>query len=451
MIQPERLSKLNDAPRRAGRYVLYWMQASQRARWNHALEHAISQANALGCPVVACFGLTAGFPEANARHYTFMIEGLADVRRALARRGIPLIVRRGEPPEVAAALSRHARLVVTDRGYLRIQREWRARAAREIACALEQVESDVVVPVEIAAPREQYSAATLRPRLHRLLPRFLVRVRHLRLRTTPYRGRLESLDLSDVPGLVRALGVDRSVPKVADRTGGPAAAARALRRFLRGGLARYARDRSDPARDGQSGLSPYLHFGHLSPLEIALAARPARGAGRAAFLEELIVRRELSINFTHYSPAYDRFECLPAWCRQTLHAHARDRRPHLYQIEQLEQARTHDPWWNAAQNELVLTGRMHGQLRMYWGKKILEWTERPERAFEIALALNNKYQLDGRDPNSFAGVAWCFGKHDRPWGERPIFGLVRYMNAAGLERKFDMPAYLERIARLEKP
>jgi deoxyribodipyrimidine photo-lyase len=450
MIHPQRIQALNDAPVARGRFVLYWMQASVRATGNHALEHAIREANRLRQPVLAGFGLTADFPEANARHYTFLLEGLSDASRALARRGIPLVIRRGAPDEVAADLARGASLVVTDRGYLRVQREWRARAAARVSCPLVQVESDVVVPVETALGKEAYSAAVLRPRLQARLREFLVPLRATAVRHGPPARVPETLVLDDIPARVRELGVDASVPPVPGVRGGARAARARLESFLARGLARYAEDRNDPALAGQSGLSPYLHFGHISPLEIALAVGPRRGAGARAFLEELIVRRELSVNFTHYHALYDRYECLPAWCRATLMQHARDPRPYRYSPEELEQGRTHDRYWNAAQMEMVLTGTMHGYLRMYWGKKLLEWTDRPEDAFALALRLNNRYQLDGRDPNGFAGVAWCFGKHDRPWAERPVFGLVRYMNARGLERKFDVEAYARRIEGLPR-
>lgn len=453
MIHPQRIRTLNRGPVGRGRHVLYWMQASCRAESNHALEHAIREANRLGKPVLACFGLNADAPGANARHATFMLEGLRDAARALARRGVPLIVRRGAPDAVAAELAEGACLVVTDRGYLRHQRRWRERAAVRIACALVQVESDVLVPVETACDQEAYSAAALRPRIRARLAEFLVPVRATPVRRGPPARLPASLDLEDIPGLVRGLGVDPGVPPVAGVTGGAGEAARRLASFLDSGLRRYDRDRNDPALDAQSGLSPYLHFGHISPLQIALAVRGRRGPGAKAFLEELIVRRELSMNFTHYNPHYDTIACLPAWCRATLHQHARDPRARRYSPDDLEHARTHDPYWNAAQLEMTLTGKMHGYMRMYWGKKILEWSERPADAFAEALRLNDRHALDGGDPNGFAGVAWCFGKHDRPWAERPIFGLVRYMNAGGLERKFDIEAYVRRIEtlRLREP
>jgi deoxyribodipyrimidine photo-lyase len=198
----------------------------------------------------------------------------------------------------------------------------------------------------------------------------------------------------------------------------------------------------------QSGLSPHLHFGQISPVRIALtvtrASHASEGA-RAAFLEQLIVRRELAMNFVEHTPDYDSWSCLPAWARATLVAHAGDPRPFLYTPSELEGAATHDPFWNASMKQMKRTGLLHGHMRMYWGKKILEWSPTPEAGFREALRLNNRWFLDGRDPCSFAGVAWCFGLHDRPWGGRPIFGNVRYMNESGLKRKFDMAAYLRSV------
>jgi deoxyribodipyrimidine photo-lyase len=250
--------------------------------------------------------------------------------------------------------------------------------------------------------------------------------------------------------MLARLTIDRSVAPSEAFQGGPAEAKRRLTRFVGSKLAYYADRRNDPTLDFQSGLSPYLHFGQISPVDVALAAMTSGAPRNAldAFLEELIVRRELSMNFAARNPDCCAYAGLPNWARATLAAHARDRRDHLYDEAAWEAAATHDPYWNAAQREMVRTGKMHNYMRMYWGKKILEWSRSPEAAFDIALRLNDKYELDGRDPNSCAGVAWCFGKHDRPWTERPVFGMVRYMNAAGLDRKFDMPDYVERNAAI---
>jgi deoxyribodipyrimidine photo-lyase len=448
-----RVRALNDNAPRTGRYVLYWMQQSQRAFWNHALEYAIERANELKAPVVACFGLTDRFPEANERHYAFMLEGLKETRAELARKGIRLVVLRGEPDACAADLGRGASLVVTDRGYLRFQRAWRARAAATLGCPLIQVESDAVVPVETASPKEEYAAATLRPKIKRLLDAHLLPVREKTPKKSSTELELdfegEPLELEDTADSLLGLALDRSVKPVSWIRGGSSRARKLLDDFIGSKLDRFADLRNDPSRDYLSNMSPYLHFGQISPLEIALAALKAGSPGTGSFLEELIVRRELGVNFVHYNPRYDAFDGLPSWALKTLRGHEVDRRPYLYSLEELEGARTHDPYWNAAQMEMMIRGKMHGYMRMYWGKKILEWSGTPAEAHARALYLNNKYSIDGRDPNGFTGVAWCFAKHDRPWAERPVFGSVRYMNAKGLKRKFDIDSYVSRIEEME--
>jgi len=451
MIQPERVQPLNDEPDRGGDYVLYWMQASQRAESNHALEYAVAQANERGRPVVVGFGLADDYPEANERHYAFMLEGLAETQAALARRGIRMVIRRGAPEAVAIALAQRASLVVTDRGYLRHQREWRDHVGRHVPCPAVQVETDVVVPVEAASGKEEYAARTIRPKLHRQWDRYLVPLKPTPLREDSLGLRLASLDLADVDAVLAGLDVDRSVGRVPHYTGGTSRARRRLRRFLRTKLADYADRRNDPSLDIQSHMSPYLHFGQISPLEIALAVRRSRSAGeeaKATYLEELLVRRELAVNYVSYNPRYDAWAGLPHWARATLKAHQRDRREHVYTPAELAAAETHDPYWNAAMTEMRVTGKMHNYMRMYWGKKVLEWTRSPRRAFATLLALNNRWFLDGRDPASYTNVAWCFGRHDRPWGERAIFGTVRYMNAAGLQRKFHIDDYVRQVREI---
>jgi deoxyribodipyrimidine photo-lyase len=314
------------------------------------------------------------------------------------------------------------------------------------------VESDVIVPVDTAADGEQYSAATLRRRLTPQLPRFLL---PCDATTSPKnRSPVPEADASvlrDIDGLMDRLEIADDPGPVPPFAGGLRAARTELGRFIKRDLAVYDTDRNDPAEDHGSNMSPYLHFGQISPVEVALRVRGAPDippTARDAFLEELIVRRELSMNFVDRNPAYDRFDGLPGWARQTLADHARDPRPAIYSQGRLEAGETADPYWNAAQKEMVARGKMHGYMRMYWGKKVLEWSPSPEAAFDTLLYLNNKYELDGRDANGFAGIAWCFGKHDRGWPERPVFGKVRYMNDAGLRRKFRIDRYVERIAAL---
>ncbi|MDN7025326.1 deoxyribodipyrimidine photolyase [Methanoculleus sp. FWC-SCC1] len=444
MIQEERISSLNrHSTPPDGEYVLYWMQASQRADWNHALEYAVERANALRRPLVVFFGLTWSYPEANGRHYRFMLEGLQETEERLKERGIGMVVRTGQPDEGVIDLAGAASLVVADAGYLRVQKAWRSRIADEVSCPAVQVESNVVVPVAVASGKEEWSAATFRPRISREIERFLVPLKPRRLKVLSPGTDFDSAS----PGSVDP-AVDRSVEPSVGFRGGSAEAHRRLAVFLHERLDRYPEERNDPGNDVLSEMSPYLHFGQISPLEIALAVRATNSRGAPAYLEELIVRRELAVNFVQYNPLYDSFAALPDWAQATLAAHAGDAREYLYSRRDLEEGRTHDPFWNAAQLEMRAAGKMHGYMRMYWGKKILEWTETPEEAYARALYLNNRYELDGRDPSGYAGVAWCFGKHDRAWKERPIFGKVRYMSAAGLARKFSMDDYVARSRRL---
>jgi len=430
------------APR--GRFVLYWMQHSQRAAGNHALEHAVQRANALGLPLRVGFGLTDDYPEATWRAYQFMLEGLAETGAALAARGIPLVVRLGSPPEVALTLGRGAAEIVCDRGYLRHQRRWRDEVAGAAGCSVTQVEADAVVPAAVASTRAEVGARTLRPRLSRRLEEFLVPLPPTPLAVRGGAAEARGLRFDDLDALLGRMRIDRSVPPVSGLFRGGTAAARArLAAFVRGVLPRYADQRGRPEASAVSHLSMYLHFGQISPLEVALAARGKEGA--AVFLEELIVRRELGINFVTTTEDYDSWRAIPAWARATLARHASDRRPAIYARDQLEAAATADPYFNAAMREMRFTGYLHNQMRMYWGKKILEWTPEPEAAHATALALNNRYLLDGRDPSSFANVAWIFGLHDRPWPERPVFGTVRSMTAGGLERKSAIRDYVAQV------
>jgi deoxyribodipyrimidine photo-lyase len=450
MIQPERVKVLNGKPIRSARYVLYWMQAAQRAEYNHALEYAIEQANRLKVPVVTAFCLTEDYPEANERHYFFMLEGLRRVQASLEARGIRMVVLHETPEKAVSELSEDAALVVADGGQLRIQRRWRNLAARKVGCALVEVETNLIVPVEEASTKENFSAGTFRPRISKRLRRYLVGLRSRRPLADSLGLNFKSFDIGDVDKAVSRLRIDRSVGRVDTFCGGMAEAKRRLGRFLRSRLEGFAELRNDPCAGCASNMSPYLHFGQISALYIALKVKERSGPGREAYLEELIVRRELSHNFVFYNKDYDSFAGLAPWAKRTLNFHRRDKREYVYKLEEFEAGGTHDPYWNAAQKEMVLTGKMHGYMRMYWGKKILEWSASPQSGFKIALYLNNKYELDGRDPNGFAGVAWCFGKHDRAWGERPVFGKVRYMNAAGLKRKFDPDEYVRKVAGIER-
>jgi deoxyribodipyrimidine photo-lyase len=450
-IQDERVKALNSKTIRKGDYVVYWMQAAQRVEYNQALEYAILTANSRSLPLIVYFGLTANFPEANARHYYFMLEGLQEVKAALKSRGIAMVIRSESPVEGMINIAKKAAVVIVDRGYLRIQREWRERAAERLECALIQVESEVIVPVEEASIKEEFSAATMRPKITAKLARYLRPLEEQAVKTKLSSPILDSSEIGDIGKTLSGLKIDGSVPKTEAFRGGTSQAKDRLNEFLDNKLEKYAEKRNDPNWDATSNLSPYLHFGQISPLYIALKVLDRGSTYSQVFLEELVIRRELAVNYTYYNPHYDAFEGIPEWCKKTLLQHSNDRREYLYNLADFEKATTHDKYWNAAQNEMRLTGKMHGYMRMYWGKKIIEWSRTPQEAFAIALKLNNKFELDGRDPNGFTGIGWCFGKHDRPWSERAIFGNIRYMNAAGLKRKFNADQYAAKFDPKQVP
>ncbi|MBD3157642.1 MAG: deoxyribodipyrimidine photo-lyase [Candidatus Lokiarchaeota archaeon] len=442
LISEGRITRLNDMDLNSGKYVLYWMQRSQRSSNNHALEYAIHKANSLEVPLVVYFGLTPDYPEGNIRHYHFMLEGLQETQQNLRSRGIDMIVRI-EPPFVGVvAMAEESRMLVTDCGYLRHHRRWRQQVSSRIKCPMIQVETDAVVPVRVTSPKEEYAARTIRPKIHKHLDEYLMPVEETKINSEIYTPDISSVDLDNLNSIESRLNVDESVDICRDLRGGTKRAKARLQDFIRTKLDDYDELRNDPSKDYLSNMSPYLHFGQISPLYIALRITESGRTGTDSYLEELIVRRELTLNFCFYNQEYDSLNCLPDWARTTLHKHRDDSREYVYTMNEFEHAETHDDYWNAAQQDMVDTGKMHGYMRMYWSKKILEWTENPEAAHAIALSLNNKYELDGRDPNGFTGVAWCFGKHDRAWKERPIYGKVRYMSANGLERKFDIEQYV---------
>ncbi len=441
------------AEERRGGFVLYWMQAALRAEDNPALDYAIELANRAESPLVVLVTLIPNYPDANRRHFHFFLEGVEDAWERLTKLGAHPVFRVGEPLETVSDFARDAQAVVLDRGYLRHQKQWyRALTSRcrEIAVPLYQVEGEAIVALETVSSGAEYAARTIRPKLRRHLPSVLSECSFLALKVS---SPLPDIDRGPaVQEIGRAYlrdswGGPTPVSELA--RGGSSEAQRRLRRFLDGTIGRYATGRNHPHLGCTSTLSPYLHFGMISPRRIALEVRETLGTddpNRESFLEELLVRRSLSQNYCLFNEAYDEYGALPQWARTTLAEHRDDARPFCYRFEQFEEAQTHDPYWNAAQIEMVETGYMHNYMRMYWGKKILEWSGDPEEAFQTALTLNNRYLLDGRDPASFANVGWLFGLHDRPWPERPIYGKVRCMMASGLERKTDPEAYVRGVA-----
>ena len=443
------------APDPDGAALVYWMQRAQRARDNPALDMAIALGNLLDKPVVAFLGLHPGVTRANLRHYQFLAEGLGDLAGELRERRVGFVLRRPPAHRLRSWLDEvRPVMLIGDENPLRQTERWREQVADWTPVPFWTVDADVIVPSRLIET-EQYAARTLRPRIHRHLDEFL------RPGEEPVARRAwAGVSALPDPTVLDDLPIDRSVPAVEGLQGGAVRARRHLARFVVDRLPDYHTARNHPDQDGTSRLSPYLHFGQIGPRSIALAVRDSGAPAEsiAAFLEQLIVRRELAVNFVRFNPAYDRLEGCERWARQTLQRHQFDPRPHVYSAAEFEAAATHDPLWNAAQRQMVATGWMHGYVRMYWAKKILEWSADVADAFATAIALNDRYELDGRDPNGYANIAWAIGgKHDRPWPSRPVFGTVRSMSLASTSRKFDAGAYIARhgsaadMARFTRP
>jgi deoxyribodipyrimidine photo-lyase len=477
-----RIRLANDAPVRADRgYVLYWMVAARRAQSNFALQRAVELAIELRRPLVVLEALRAGYAWASDRSHAWVLQGMADNAQAFARtsaRYLPFV--EGEPGEgsgLLETLAADAAVVVTDDAPIFFLPRMVAAAARRLDVRLEAVDGNGLHPLR-AVDRVFPTAFSYRAHLQRVLRGHLDDVpladplAGVRLPAAPALGGVlarwgeapADLLTGGASALAR-LPIDHRVAPVGAR-GGTAAGRARLAAFVGRDLETYADDRGDPDNPRTSGLSPYLHFGHVSAHEVFEAVMSHEGwtrrklapsgggkregwwgvgRGAEAFLDQLVTWREIGFNAAAHLPDYDRYETLPAWAQATLGLHAGDPRPHRYERDAFDRAATHDPLWNAAQTELVREGRIHTYLRMLWGKKILEWSPTPESALETMIALNNRYAVDGRDPNSYSGIFWCLGRYDRPWGpERDIFGTVRYMSSENTARKLRVKGYLAR-------
>lgn len=478
-VPADRIRVLDATPPRAdGKFVLYWMTSTRRARWNYALDRAVELARELDCPLVVLEALRVDYPWASDRLHRFVLEGMADNARAFEGTGVlyhPYV-----EPEVGAgsglleSLAEHACAIVCDEFPCGFHPRMIAAAAARTRVHFEVVDSNGLLPLSVSG--KPFSRAfDFRRHLQRELPHHLDLTPrskpHLsslrpRLRLPPgITGRWPRAEAQLLQGDVSSLPIDHTVGPV-DVKGGPTAGRQRLRQFTKHALDHYGEDRNRLDSDGTSALSPYLHFGHVSPHEIlhAIAARydwtPGRVSGETtggregwwglpgaaeAYLDQLTTWRELCFNTCVHRPDYASFESLPAWALETLDEHAADPRLQVYTVDQFERGETHDELWNAAQNQLRCEGRIHNYLRMLWGKKILHWSDSPREALEIMLALNDKYAVDGRDPNSYGGILWVLGRHDRAWGpERPIFGKVRYMSSDNTRRKMRVGNYVER-------
>lgn len=459
-VEPERIRKLNDAPERPekAQYVLYWAQMNRRVESNHALLFATELANRHNLPVLFYEGLTCIYEYANDRLHTFILEAVPETARRLKKAGIGYVFylrkQRSSPKDIFYRLAEQAAAVVSDDYPTFIAREHNQRVPKKLGVAYYVVDSSCVVPMSVI-PTRQYGAYIIRPKIKKVLDRYLKPADELKVKHR-FKGDIPHFHTEvvadQIPHLVAACEIDHSVKPSPEHVGGRVEAEKRLEHFLKDNLRRYAAARNEPAARATSGMSAYLHFGQISALEIALAVKAYAQAHKLMadeYLEELIVRRELAFNYARFVEDPGDLANLPDWCQKNMREHAGDARDPVYTPGQLENAETYDELWNATQNEMRKAGVIHGYYRMYWGKKIIEWSPTYEQAARVMIDLHGKYALDGRDPNTFTNILWCFGLHDRPWPVRPVFGSFRYMTLAGMKRKSNTRAYIEQINSLK--
>lgn len=452
------------------KYILYWMDQSKRVEYNHVLNYSIQLANELNKGLIVCFGLDLNKEDQTERTMLFMLQGFLELSKNLEDRGIPFLLKLGNLEDDLSPMLKDIYSLVLDKGYLKQQRKLKndlcflAKKEGVISCF--EVESDICVPVEVTSSKEEYMARTIRPKIWAKLYDYIepIHIPEIKIKTSSEEiknsgnistsFKLDSFvqcDEAFINQYMLKKSLDLSVKKSELYYGGYSQAIMTLDDFMEYGLANYNQS-NNPGNDYTSKLSMYLHFGHISPIEIYYKVSDysvnnnINEESLKSFLEQLIVRRELAINYVYYRKGYSEFETMTnPWAYLTMNIHNQDLRDNIYTLKQLEAYNTHDMFWNAAMCEMVTTGYMHNYMRMYWCKKIIEWTPNFKTAYETAVYLNDKYFLDGRDPNSYTGIAWCFGLHDQGWRERKVFGKLRYMNSEGLRKKFDMDRYIERV------
>ncbi len=418
------------------------MQRDQRVEDNWALIYAIELALQNQKPLVVVFNLVPNFLEATFRQYDFMLKGLRFVEQKLLDLNIPFQILLGKPEENIPKFIEELQVetLVTDFNPLKIVMNWKKQVANKININICEIDASNIVPVQFVSRKMEFAAYTLRPKIHRLLFDYLI--------DFPKINPIPKFDIHftiNWKEIENSLKIDFSVKPIHNFLPNEEEAKKILAKFITEKLADYPEKRNNPNLAATSDLSPYIHFGQISTQRIALDVENSSISKdkKESFLEELIVRRELAENFCFYNPNYDSFEGFPQWAKESLNLHRKDEREFVYSIKQFENMQTHDRLWNAAQFEMKEKGKMHGYLRMYWAKKILEWTDSPETAMKTAIYLNDKYSLDGRDPNGYAGISWSIGgTHDRAWNERAVFGKIRFMNLGGAKRKFDVEKYI---------
>lgn len=429
--------------------VVYWMNRELRLADNWALLHAQDTARAHDRKLHIVYNIVPNYLGGGRRQWEFKKVALQEIEEGAQKKGISFSVVLGEEKELEDFFHKQkAAYIVTDFCPLRISQKWVKHIASSVSVPFDEVDAHNIVPCWIASPKQEFAAYTFRPKIRKALGTYLEDFPQLA--TMPHEVKRTPVNWNHLEQL---LTLNEKILPVDWIHAGEKAAHHALKKWVEGKIVGYDEMRNDPNAEAQSNLSPYLHYGMIAPQRVALAVKHAEAPmkDREAFLEELIVRRELSDNFCLYNPHYDSEEGFPEWAKKSLKEHAKDKREYLYSMEEFRNAKTHDELWNAAQREMVVTGKMHGYMRMYWAKKILEWTKNPAEAMHIAIALNDTYELDGRDPNGYAGIAWSIGGvHDRAWFDRPVFGKIRYMNANGAKKKFDGAKYVHTFSPQQK-
>ncbi len=442
MTDPRRFQKLNTNEFQPTGPIIYWMSRDQRAHDNWALTLAQEYSKKYNLPLSVVFSIKSKFLDATIRQYDFMIKGLEEVETELNDKNISFFLLEGAPEETIPNFvkNHNVSILITDFSPLKIGRKWRENIAKKIDVPMIEVDTHNIIPCWIASNKQEFGAYTIRPKINKLLKEFLIEIP--RISKSTHTIKKEKIEWKNV---YKKLDVNKEVKPVDWVTPGYKAGMHVLKSFIENKLDKYDELRNDPTKDHQSNLSPYLHFGQLSSQRIALeVGKFGTTSSREVYLEELIIRKELSDNYCYFNHNYDSTEGFPDWAKKTLQETRNDKREYIYTKHELENSKTHDPLWNAAQNQMRNTGKMHGYLRMYWAKKLLEWTKTPEDALEIGIFLNDKYELDGRDPSGYTGLAWSIGGvHDRAWFPRPVFGKIRYMNYNGCKSKFDVEKYIK--------
>jgi len=440
-VNTDRIKPLNNL-KFNGSSVCYWMQRDKRVQDNWALIYAQDLALKNKVPLYVCFTYLGIFKDANIRQYQFLFDGLKETSEKLNSKNIPFYLLKGNPiDEISKFIElNNIGCLVTDFSPLKVYQNRVEKVASKISIQFHQVDAHNIIPTWIASEKQEYAAYTFRPKVLKKIDEYLTDFP--KIINHPIKPSIE-LKLINWEEVINNLEIDFSVPKVNWLISGESAAESIFKKFINQSYHNYGDDKNNPNIDGTSNFSPYLHYGHISSQRIALSLYENEAIESKGFLEQLIVRKELADNFCYFNKSYDSYDGFPSWAKKSLDSHRNDEREYLYSISELEESNIHDNLWNAAQKQMVKTGKMHTYMRMYWAKKILEWSPTPEDALQNAIDLNDKYELDGRDPNGYTGIAWSIGGvHDRPWFDRPIFGQVRYMSYGGCKNKFDINSYI---------